>query len=559
MAKKRAARRRVRNGEDDGDDEKGGGILRLSPDVRRSVWGVLFLGASSVLILASLGYAGPVGEAVFESFSFLFGFGYYLVPLIFGLLGFTFLTAREREFIATVFLGALLFVLSGLGAFDILFPGSSGVVGAFVGGVKVFFGYGAGLAIACTALAAGALVSLNIPVRLRFSIPRFGARAAETSLSPSEARVVSGAPPSGAETTLFSHPTRETTRAAQRETKAPIENRAAAAESVSAETFSPASAKIKKLAFKNYIPPPLSLLRSSVDKPTAGDLRTQANIIKRTLESFGIPVEMGEITIGPKVTRYTLKPAEGIKLTRITALNQDLALALAAHPLRIEAPIPGKSLVGLEVPNKTAAIVRLGSILGYPEFTNSPHLTFAIGRDIAGEPIFSNIAKMPHLLIAGSTGSGKSVAIHSLITSLLYNNSPETLQLILIDPKRVELSIYRGLPHLASPVITEGKKAIAVLRWAIGEMDRRYERLLEHSCRDIQSYNTKFEERGFPEGHERMPYLLIVLDELADLMTAYGREVEASIVRLAQMARATGIHLVVSTQRPSVEVITGLI
>jgi S-DNA-T family DNA segregation ATPase FtsK/SpoIIIE len=219
--------------------------------------------------------------------------------------------------------------------------------------------------------------------------------------------------------------------------------------------------------------------------------------------------------------------------------------------VRIEAPIPGKSLVGIEVPNKTAAIVRLGNLMAYGEFTNSGQLSFAIGRDVNGDPIFADIAKMPHLLIAGATGSGKSVTIHSIILSLLYKNSPETLKFILIDPKKVELSVYEGLPHLICPVVIENKKALGVLRWAISEMERRYDILLSASNRDVKGYN---------QSHSpQLPYLVIVIDELADLMATHGREIEGLIVRLAQMARATGLHLIVSTQRPSVEVITGLI
>ena len=226
-------------------------------------------------------------------------------------------------------------------------------------------------------------------------------------------------------------------------------------------------------------------------------------------------------------------------------------MTLASHPIRIEAPIPGKSLVGIEVPNKAAALVRLGSLVSSPEFQNANSLSFVLGRDIDGKPIFADIGKMPHLLIAGATGSGKSVIIHSLLISLLYKNSPATLKLILIDPKRVELSSYEGMPHLIAPVITENKLAINVFRWAIQEMERRYKILLEAGNRDIQSYNAK--------AAEPLSYILIVIDELADLMATYGREVEGLIIRLAQMARATGLHLVVSTQRPSVEVVTGLI
>ena len=304
-----------------------------------------------------------------------------------------------------------------------------------------------------------------------------------------------------------------------------------------------------------YAAPSISLLKSAVDKPTSGDLRANANIIKRTLDSFGILVEMGEINVGPKVTRYTLKPAEGIKLSRITSLSQDLSLALAAYPIRIEAPIPGKSLVGIEVPNKAAALVRLGSLLSYQDFIKAGRLSLILGRDVTGELILSNLEKMPHMLVAGATGSGKSIFLHSVLISLLYKNSPESMRLILIDPKRVELSIYKDIPHLISPVITEGKKAIGVFRWAISEMDRRYEELLAAGARDIQSYNKKAEKNGT----QPLSYIIIVIDELADLMAAHGREIESSIVRLAQMARATGIHLIVATQRPSVEVITGLI
>ncbi len=310
--------------------------------------------------------------------------------------------------------------------------------------------------------------------------------------------------------------------------------------------------KIKTPVFTNYVPPPLSLLKAEAGKPTTGDLLSNANIIKRTLESFGISVEMGEINVGPAVTRYTLKPAEGMKLSRITSLNSDLALSLAAHPIRIEAPIPGKSLVGIEVPNKAAALVRLGSLMNYPDFQESGPLGFALGRDVSGDPIFANIEKMPHMLVAGATGSGKSILVHSLLISLLYKNSPQTLKLALIDPKRVELSMYEGIPHLITPVITENKKAVGVLRWAISEMERRYQLLQGAGSRDIRSYNANNKE-------DALPYILVGIDEMADLMTSYGREVEGSIVRLAQMARATGIHLLLATQRPSVEVITGLI
>lgn len=319
---------------------------------------------------------------------------------------------------------------------------------------------------------------------------------------------------------------------------------------------------------EDYTLPPLSLLSKSVGKPSVGDIRARGNIIKQTLQNFGIDVEMDEVSVGPTVTRYAMKPAQGIKLTRIVALKQDLALALAAHPIRIEAPIPGKSLVGIEIPNVTKSSIGLGSLLEEDEFQNSSdRLLVALGKGVTGKAYFKNIAKMPHLLIAGTTGSGKSVTVHNLIMSLLYRNTPDELRFIMVDPKRVELTLYNDIPHLLSPVIKEPKKAVLALKWAAKEMERRYDLLEQYRCRDIKSYHDTVmypahaEATGEPGEilPEKMPYIVIIIDELADIMQAYPRELESAIVRLAQMSRATGIHLVLSTQRPSVNVITGLI
>jgi len=309
---------------------------------------------------------------------------------------------------------------------------------------------------------------------------------------------------------------------------------------------------------------PLSFLSKDKGKPGVGDIKANANIIKRTLQNFGITVEMDEISIGPSVTRYAMKPAEGIKLARIVGLQNDLSLALAAHPLRIEAPIPGRALVGIEIPNSTKTMVGLGTIFTSKKFKDAKNpLTVALGKDISGNAHFANLAKAPHMLIAGTTGSGKSVAIHTLIASLLYKNTPENLRFLLVDPKRVELTLYKNIPHLLTPVVTDAKKAILALKWAIKEMDRRYEVLEEKSVRDIQSYHKNIVEPAKKKGGknlpEVMPYIVIIIDELADIMTLYPRELEAAIVRLAQMSRAVGIHLILSTQRPSVNVITGLI
>ncbi len=513
---------------------------RLNSETKKSILAVVFLGMAAVLILASFNNAGPLGNFLYRVFERLFGWGYYLLPLIFFIMSGFFFASKDQKINSITFLGAVVFVLSGLGLIDILSQGNGGFVGNIVGAVEIPFGYAASIIIIAVIITASLLTTFNFPVRL----DTFRKKGMEEEIDEENEQI--SAAVASANGQQKSEPEKQK---AQDEIKN-LETKEFEQKSFSKSTN--LKTEHSRLKAKGYIAPPLDLLRSSVEKPTSGDLRANANIIKRTLESFGIPVEMGEINIGPKITRYTLKPAEGVKLSRISALNQDLSMALAAHSIRIEAPIPGKSLVGIEVPNKASAVVRLGNLMSYPDFSNFGPMGFVLGRDVNGEPIFSDIAKLPHLLVAGTTGSGKSIMIHSLLTSLLYRNSPETLRLILIDPKRVELSLYSGLPHLVSPVITEPKKALVVFRWVINEMERRYEIFVKSGSRDIQSYNKKNTE-------EPLPCILIVVDELADLMFSYGREIESSIVRLAQMARATGIHLVLSTQRPSVEVVTGLI
>jgi S-DNA-T family DNA segregation ATPase FtsK/SpoIIIE len=263
---------------------------------------------------------------------------------------------------------------------------------------------------------------------------------------------------------------------------------------------------------------------------------------------------MHDIHVGPTVVQYTLKPHEGVKLSKITSLKNDLALALAAPAIRIEAPIPGKSLVGIEVPNEKRTMVRLREILESKEFKKgNSFLKLPLGRDVAGAPIIADLKEMPHLLIAGATGSGKSVGMNTFLISLLYQNSPKDLKLILIDPKQVELKDYNGIPHLLTPVITDPEKANIALRWCVAEMNRRYQECADKGKRNITDYNAD------ESIEEKMSTIIVVIDELADLMMASGKEIEASICRLAQMARAVGIHLIIATQRPSVDVITGLI
>ncbi len=297
--------------------------------------------------------------------------------------------------------------------------------------------------------------------------------------------------------------------------------------------------------------PNIDLLIASKSKPTSGDIKGNAEVIKQTFSNFGIEVDMGEVRVGPTVTQYSMKPQAGVKLTRITSLSNDLALALAAHPIRIEAPIPGQSLVGIEVPNQKVAMVTLRELLESEEYKRREHtMMIAVGKDVAGKVHIGDLPKMPHLLVAGATGSGKTVCINTIILSLLYQNTPETLRFIMVDPKRVELTLYNGIPHLLTPVITDAAKTVNALKWTIAEMERRFDVLSAAGKRDILSYNKTAEEK--------LPYIVFVIDELADLMASAASEVEAGIIRLAQMARAVGIHLIVATQRPSVEVITGL-
>lgn len=304
----------------------------------------------------------------------------------------------------------------------------------------------------------------------------------------------------------------------------------------------------------DWVFPGVDLLNRSQDKADAGDVQGNADVIRDTFANFSIDVEMEGANVGPRVTQYTLRPPTGVKLTKITALENNLALDLAAHSIRIEAPIPGKRLVGIEVPNIKAATVRISGLLQSNEWagaSKSP-LSFVIGKDIAGNSVIADLARMPHLLVAGQTGSGKSVMVNAILTSLLYRNSPSDLKLILVDPKRVEMAPYEDIPHLLTPVITEPEKCISALKWAVAEMERRYSALAEVKKRNIEEYNNLKNEEG-------MPYIVIVIDELADLMMMAARDVEALIVRIAQKARAVGIHLILATQRPSVDVITGLI
>ena len=306
--------------------------------------------------------------------------------------------------------------------------------------------------------------------------------------------------------------------------------------------------------------PTTDLLEKKQSPADAGNIQQNAYVIKSTLAEFGIDVEMEGANVGPRVTQYTMKPPAGVNLSKILARDKELALNLAVDKIRIEAPIPGTRSVGVEIPNARSADVRLRSILESPEWKKaSDPLTFAVGKDISGHAVVANLAKMPHLLIAGTTGSGKSVMTNTLISSLLYRNAPSDMKLIIVDPKQVEMAQYNDIPHLLTPIITQTDKALSAMKWAVGEMERRYTLMAEERVKNIADYNAKMAKNEDPEKEGKMPYIVIIIDEMADLMMMAGKDLEMLIVRIAQKGRASGIHLVLATQRPEVKVITGLI
>jgi len=310
---------------------------------------------------------------------------------------------------------------------------------------------------------------------------------------------------------------------------------------------------------ENYEYPPIELLAKTTKKAPKGGakaLTDTASRLQKTLYSFGVSAKVENVSVGPAITRYELKPAEGVRVSKIANLADDIALNLAAETIRIEAPIPGKQAVGIEIPNKEKEMVHIREVVESPEFANNKSkLSIALGKDVAGQPMIADIAKMPHVLVAGSTGSGKSVCINTVITSIIYNAKPSEVKLIMVDPKIVELSVYNGIPHLLIPVVTEPRKAAGALTWAVQEMEDRYNKFAVKGVRDLAGYNKVLEKEEFG----RLPQIVIIIDELADLMMVAAKDVEDAICRLAQKARAAGMHLVIATQRPSVDVITGLI
>ena len=516
---------------------------------------IILLIAAFFLLLGGFGTGGPLPVNMFEAMYAVFGLAAYLTPLALGFFAVWKFTSEDRLVPLGKKVSMIGFLVMSAAWLHVAFARKDSITGEFVEG------YGGGLG----ELLGGAVLSAldKVPAAILFFVFSVLAFMLTFGISP---KIFMNffdmfKRPEGDDTDLAELKAKAETSSFKLNEGVPVEHHSPREKARmttlknTAQKLAPAEdhAALTAASDPNWQFPGINLLSTKQDKADAGDVEGNAEAIKETFNNFNINVEMEGANIGPRVTQYTLKPPTGVKLTKITALENNLMLDLGATSIRMEAPIPGKRLVGIEVPNIKSATVRVSSLLQSPDWGKlSGPLGFAIGKDIAGQPVVADLAKMPHLLVAGQTGSGKSVMINTILTSLLYRNSPSDLKLILVDPKQVELKPYDDIPHLLTPVITEPEKCISALKWAVAEMERRYRTLSEANKRNIIEYNNLKQEEG-------MPYIVIVIDELADLMMMAARDVEALIVRIAQKARAVGIHLILATQRPSVDVITGLI
>jgi len=560
-----AMKEKRRNGKNKRKDEEldTDAVRRMSPEVVRGVSAIFLAAIAGFLVLAGTDKGGAVGTAMYEWLSSLLGIGYLLLPLSLVLLSIAILRSFERHF-GIIQLGSMVvFLLATLGLVNIALPSRGGVIGtAIVSPLSAAIDTPATIIFLTTFIVAALIVAFNIHLGAMFSSIRESLRRTPRDELADNVSVV-GLPPEEQETEKVPEADEEKKEAIARFFEQKSEDTEGLARGAMAEGF-----PIIAATGSTYTPPPVSILAKNRGRPEVGDVKANMNIIKRTLQNFGIMVEMDEASIGPTVTRYAMKPAEGVRLSKIVALQSNLELALAAAPVRIEAPIPGKSLVGIEVPNIARTTLGLAPLISDDAFASSDKpLLLSLGRSITGTPYYADLGRMPHLLVAGTTGAGKSIMMHDFIVSLLYRCGPERLRFIMVDPKRVELTAYNSIPHLLTPVITDAKKAILAIKWLGKEMERRYNILETESVRDISSYHENIVAPSFAKASEgkpaetveAMPYIVVVIDELADIMSTYPRELEAGIVRLAQMSRAVGIHLILSTQRPSVKVITGLI
>ena len=535
------------------------------------VWGLILIVMALLVTLAFLDLAGPFGSGIATSSLFLFGVWRFVVPVALLGIGLALIIGKPREGARRLVAGGIATFIGSLALFHLLtgavalapnldlVKDRGGAVGAVIAfPMRRVLGTWGAFVVLASVLGMGVLVMTRTSVRELFigigdmwkSVRRFARSFFSEDSSAPVVHVAVGE--SAASISRGKHQRPKETRPGSEKPTVDLAEIGETAPVV----------KTIDLTDNEYQLPPISLL----DGGTGGEvdkrsLEETARQLEDTLTQHGVDATLTKIVPGPTVTRYEIELAPGVKVNRVSALSHDIAYALATPDVRLLVPIPGKSAIGVEVPNRKRRLVSLGDILSTPQARADAHpLTVALGMDISGEPKLLNLAELPHVLIAGATGAGKSSCINSIVTSLLMRTHPDDVRLIMVDPKRVELGQYNGVPHLLTRVITNPKKANDALKWTVAEMDRRYDLLADAKVRDIEGYRQKWEAGELdPEGFDRFPYIALLIDELNDLMIVAGREVEESIVRIAQMARAVGIHLVIATQRPSVDVITGVI
>lgn len=595
----------------------------LSGQKRNEVWGLVFLAVAILVFVALISYdqndlpfyssnpnveirnlVGIIGAYISGVLVFLIGATSFVIPFL--TLSWSlskFLGSQPQKlYIKTI--GTIILFLSASSLLSLIATGEAvssfrngGLIGTLVSGQLVhYFGLSGAYIILVTLVILSILIATEFLV-FPFVVSLFGllvnffkfiwtsALAGFFQRKPARTIITRDERPKIRPITTTSEPkvrsvVKEKQQAGPKETfTAPVKPKIIQIKPEAAQ-LNPAAAKInrKPVSIDGYKLPGLDLLNSPPpieERRIKDDLEKNSLILEETLRDFGIEVRVAEVERGPVITRYELEPAPGVKITRIVALNDDIALAMKAHSVRIVAPIPGKARVGIEVPNSTAALVFLQEVLGSQEFqaqSKENKLTMALGKDVAGMPVITDLGDMPHLLIAGTTGSGKTVCVNTIITSMLYSNTPNDLRFVMVDPKMVELAIFNGLPHLLCPVVTDHKKVAATLNWVVDEMDARYRLLAKAGARNIEIYNGKMikqiesqvtshksQEETSEEMPVKLPYLVVIIDELADLMMVAAADIENAITRLAQLSRAVGIHIILATQRPSVDVITGVI
>ena len=520
------------------------------------VWGTLLVVLSIIIVLGFLDLAGPVGGGVANGLHFLFGLWRFLVPGVMAAIGVALIAGRPRPGVGRAVVGAVTIFLASLALFHLftggpsLFPdveavkGRGGAIGALVAyPLRRLVGSWGAFVVLASVMGIGVLLVTRTTVKEVAADVAAYARGFRSAKAKVPARKPIARPAPSKPQTEVSEP-------------APVK-----------KTKQRHSVKIKPISApasprSGYQLPPLDLLKSGGGgEQSRKELEATASELEETLRQHGVDAQLTKIVPGPTVTRFEIELAPGVKVNRVSSLSHDIAYALATPDVRLLVPIPGKSAIGVEVPNRKRRLVTLGDVLRSTEAETASHpLAVGLGVDISGRARMLNLSELPHVLIAGATGAGKSSCINSIVSSLLMRTTPDDVRLIMVDPKRVELGQYNGVPHLLTRVITNPKKAAEALKWAVAEMDRRYDLLADAKVRDIDGYRLKIDAGLLPpEGFDRFPYLVVIVDELNDLMMVTGREVEEAIVRIAQMARAVGIHLVIATQRPSVDVITGVI